>query len=337
MSTDGVTTIAEVARQAKVSRATVSRVMNGHATVDPELAGRVREVAARLHYSPSRVARSLSLGRTQTVGLLVPDLGNPMFQQVLRGANQAARRSGYRILVADSIEEPQREAELAIEARRQCDALILCSPRMPEPELVQVLDATRPVVLVNRELTGSDVPTLTVDYVHGIRAVAQHLLDLGHRTLLYLTGPAESASNAARLAGLRQWQADHPEVKIEDVPCGSMIEDGYRAVDVVLDSGATGVIAFNDLVAFGLLGKLDEAGVNVPGDLSVAGFDDIDFARYARPSLTTMSVPQADLGRQAWDQLQALLQFPGQTAPGPTYFRPRLVQRASTGPAGSTS
>ncbi|WP_235020225.1 LacI family DNA-binding transcriptional regulator [Ruania rhizosphaerae] len=332
MSSDGAPTIAEVARQAGVSRATVSRVMNDRATVDPQLAARVREVAARLNYSPSRVARSLSLGRTQTVGLLVPDLGNPMFQQVLRGANQAARRSGYRILVADSIEEPQREAELAIEARRRCDALILCSPRMPEAELVQVLGATRPVVLVNRELTGSNVPTLTVDYVHGIRAVADHLLELGHRRLLYLAGPAESASNAARLAGLRQWQAEHQEVVVDHLPCGSMIDDGYRAVDAVLGSGATAVIAFNDLVAFGLLGKLDEAGVMVPGELSVAGFDDIDFARYARPSLTTMSVPQAELGLQAWSHLHELLTGQGErAAPHTQYFRPRLIVRTSTG------
>ncbi|UFU02527.1 LacI family transcriptional regulator [Ruania suaedae] len=331
MSSDGVTTIAEVARHAGVSRATVSRVMNGRASVDPALAERVRQVATRLNYSPSRVARSLSLGRTQTIGLLVPDLGNPMFQQVLRGANQAARRSGYRILVADSIEEPQREAELAIEARRRCDALILCSPRMPETELISVLQATRPVVLVNRELAASAVPTLTVDYVHGIRAAAQHLLDLGHRRLLYLAGPAQSASNAARVGGLRDFQREHPEAAIEFLACGSMIEDGHRAGRAVLESGASAVLAFNDLVAFGLLGALDEAGADVPGDLSVVGFDDIDFARYARPSLTTMHVPQAELGHRAWEHLHDLLE-PGEGSTPPTqYYRPTLIARGSTG------
>ena len=331
MSTTGVATIAEVAHAAGVSRATVSRVMNGRSTVDPEMAARVRKAARELNYSPSTVARSLSLGRTQTVALLVPDLGNPMFQQVLRGANQAATRAGYRILVADSIEEPEREAELAIEARRRCDALILCSPRMPEAQLSEVLTATSPVVLVNREPHGNDVPALAVDYAGGIRTLAEHLIGLGHQRFIYLAGPETSASNTARLEGLALLQAAHPEISIQHSPCGSMIEDGYAALEAVLNSQATAVLAFNDLVAFGLLGKLNETGVGVPRGISVAGFDDIAFAKYATPSLTTMSVPQMDLGRHAWEQLHQLLV--GEAESTSLFFRPRLIERVSTGPA----
>lgn len=331
MSTTGVATIAEVARAAGVSRATVSRVMNGRATVDPAMAARVRKAARELNYSPSTVARSLSLGRTQTVALLVPDLGNPMFQQVLRGANQAATRAGYRILVADSIEEPEREAELAIEARRRCDALILCSPRMPEAQLDEVLAATSPVVLVNREPQSSDVPALAVDYANGVRTLGEHLIRLGHRRFIYLAGPETSASNTARLEGLQWLQAAHPEISIQHSPCGSMIEDGYAALEAVLNSQATAVLAFNDLVAFGLLGKLNETGVGVPRGISVAGFDDIAFAKYATPSLTTMSVPQMDLGRHAWEQLHQLLV--GEAESTSLFFRPRLIERMSTGPA----
>ena len=331
MSSTGVATIAEVARAAGVSRATVSRVMNGRATVDPEMAARVRKAARELSYSPSTVARSLSLGRTQTVALLVPDLGNPMFQQVLRGANQAATRAGYRILVADSIEEPEREAELAIEARRRCDALILCSPRMPERVLNEVLATTSPVVLVNREPRTGDVPALAVDYAGGIRQLAEHLIDQGHERFIYLAGPETSASNAARLQGLHQLQQDHPQISIQHSPCGSMIEDGYAALEAVLNSQATAVLAFNDLVAFGLLGKLNEIGLGVPRGISVAGFDDIAFAKYATPSLTTMSVPQMDLGRHAWEQLHQLLV--GEAESSSLFFRPRLIERASTGPA----
>lgn len=331
MSTTGVATIAEVARAAGVSRATVSRVMNGRSTVDPEMAARVRKAARELSYSPSTVARSLSLGRTQTVALLVPDLGNPMFQQVLRGANQAATRAGYRILVADSIEEPEREAELAVEARRRCDALILCSPRMSEAQLDEVLAATAPVVLVNREPQSGDVPALAVDYAGGIRTLAEHLIELGHRRFIYLAGPENSASNTARLQGLAVLEAQHPEISIQHSPCGSMIEDGYAALEAVLNSQATAVLAFNDLVAFGLMGKLNETGVGVPRGISVAGFDDIAFAKYATPSLTTMSVPQMDLGRHAWEQLHQLLV--GKAESTSLFFRPRLVVRASTGPA----
>ena len=128
-------TIADVAHAAGVSRATVSRVMNDRSTVDPELAARVREVAEQLHYRPSNTARSLSLGRTNTVAVVVPDLANPMFQQVLRGVASAAAGEGYRVLVADTAEDAAEEERIALEARLRCDALVLVSPRMSEQTL----------------------------------------------------------------------------------------------------------------------------------------------------------------------------------------------------------
>ncbi|TDE91679.1 LacI family DNA-binding transcriptional regulator [Occultella glacieicola] len=330
MNATRVATIAEVADAAGVSRATVSRVMNGRSTVRADLAERVRAVAAELNYSPSTVARSLSLGRTQTVALLVPDLANPMFQQILRGANQAAARDSYRVLVADSVEDPGRELELALEARRRCDALILCSPRMPDAELAQVLAVAGPVVVVNRDPEDGSVPVLSVDYADGIRTLTERLIKLGHSRFIYLAGPESSASNTVRLRALRALEGEYPHLSIRYEPCGAMIEDGYAALDAVLASRATAVLAYNDLVAFGLLGKLNESGVDVPGDISVVGFDDIAFARYATPSLTTMAVPQSELGRQAWEQLHQLI-LGGAERPS-LYFRPRLVERASSGP-----
>ncbi|WP_307858122.1 DUF6807 family protein [Cellulomonas fulva] len=343
-------TIAEVAQAAGVSRATVSRVMNGRATVDEQLAARVREAAERLHYRPSTVARSLSLGRTNTVAVVVPDLANPMFQQVLRGVSAAAAEDGYRVLVADTSESTSDERQVALDARLRCDALVLVSPRMPEAELRALLPEVGPVVVINREPDGR-TPTLAIDYAAGIEDVVEHLVGLGHRHLLYLGGPPASASHGARLAALRAAAARRAEVRLSERAAGSSVDSGYAAAGDVLASRATAVVAYNDLVAFGLLARLNELGVAVPGDVSVTGFDDIELARFAIPSLTTVTVPQLDLGRAAWGSLAGIVgirtgglvglgaDVPGggtvdeiTAAFGAGPIRPRLAVRASTGP-----
>jgi len=326
----GTATIAEVADAAGVSRATVSRVMNGHDTVDADLVARVREVADRLHYRPSNVARSLSLGRTETVAVVVPDLANPMFQQVLRGVAAAAADAGYRVLVADTAEHAGDEERVVIDARMRCDALVLVSPRMPERALRALLPQVRPVVVVNRAPDGT-TPTLEIDYADGIGQIVDHLLALGHRHLLYLAGPPESASHLRRLEALRAAAAHRGDVRLSEMPAGATVEAGYLVAEDVLAARPTAVVAYNDLVAFGLLARLNEIGVAVPGDLSIVGFDDVELARFATPSLTTAAVPQAELGRLAWQHLQPLLAGED-PMPDPVPVRPRLAVRASTGP-----
>jgi LacI family transcriptional regulator len=324
-------TIAHVAEEAGVSRATVSRVMNGLATVDPEIGQRVRDAAAKLNYMPSTVARSLAIGRTQTVAIVVPDLANPMFQETLRGLTRAAAKEGYRVLVADSIENPDEEVILAREARRRCDALVLVSPRMDPTVLGSLLPELAPVVLVNRESPVDGVPSLAVDYGAGVRRIVGELQRLGHERIAYLAGPESSYGNRARLAALEQLGADGPD--IVQIPCGAMFEDGYRVRDDVLASGATAAVCFNDLVALGLLGALHEAGIAVPGRLSVTGFDDIPFSRFSSPTLTTASVPQTQLGEQAWARLWDLLN--SREPEHDLTVTPRLEVRASIGPAPS--
>lgn len=329
-SLKGGSTIEEVAAAAGVSRATVSRVMNGRTSVAPEIAARVHAAADRLQYRPSNIARSLSLGRTNTVALVVPDLGNPMFQQVLRGAMAAAAESGYRVLVAETGETATEEAEAALEARLRCDALILASPRMPEEELAALLPRAAPLIVLNRPVTGA--PTLAVDYAHGMNAIVDHLVALGHRDLAYLAGPPAAASDRARLAGLAEAAQRHPFLRVRTIPAGTTIEDGYRVADEVLESRATGALAFNDLVAFGLLARLNETGVAVPGDISVTGFDGIELSRYATPSLTTASVSQFELGRRAWERLVVAMDADRTEALEPETIEPELVVRASSGP-----
>ncbi|MFF0266812.1 DUF6807 family protein [Kribbella sp. NPDC004536] len=322
-------TITDVARLAEVSRATVSRVMNGRLSVAPEIVERVRAAAEQLNYRPSDLARSLSLGRTNMVALVVPDLGNPLFQQVLRGITNASAAAGYKVLVAETDEDPEAEAAIAIEARRRCDALIMVSPRMDEDRLVELLPQVQPVILVNRQ-GPAKVSSVVVDYGRAVRIVVDHLVGLGHRRLAFLSGPAASASNRLRLEALDVAEREIPGLDLVRLECGWSIEDGYAAVERVLEARVTAVVAFNDLVAFGLLARLNEVGVAVPTDLSVTGMDDIGLARFAVPSLTTVRVPQKDLGELAWQRLLASIAGPaGAVADVPEL---RLAVRASTGP-----
>ncbi len=324
--------IADVAVKAGVSHATVSRVMNGNFTVDPDIAARVRAAAVELKYQPNPVGRSLALGKTDTIGIVVPDLANPTFQAILRGLSRAAAQDGYRVLIADSFEVSSEESILAGEARRRCDGLVLCAPRMSDAELEEIAPSLHPLVLINRTTSTKGVPSLVVDYGQGVQDLAEHLAGLGHTRLAFLAGPPRSASNALRLEGLEAFKAAHPEVDVRMLEGGSDFDTGHEAVDAVLDSGATGILAFNDLVAMGLLSGLHERGLDIPGDISITGFDDIPFARYTTPGLTTAAVPITELGQEAWQQLRALIRKESTDTPGSRY-QPRLEVRASTGPA----
>ncbi|UOE44219.1 LacI family DNA-binding transcriptional regulator [Agromyces larvae] len=324
-------TIADVAARAGVSQASVSRVLNGKPSVDPEIVRRVRRAVAELGYAPSMAARSLVHGRNQTVAMVVPDLGNPMFQGILEGVSVAAAVDGYRVLVADTVERVDDEEATAVEARQRCDAVVLCAPRLPADRLARLVERIAPVVVVNRQGDVPDVPSVGVDYARGIRDLVGHLVALGHRDLVYLSGPGSSRSNADRLRGIDDARAADASLRVRVLDGGSGLDDGAAAVDAVdaaRRDGATAVVAFNDLVALGLLTALRRRGIDVPGELSVAGFDDIPMAAYAAPSLTTLSVPRAELGAQVWTRLRGLIA--GEPVAHAVTFRPRLEVREST-------
>jgi LacI family transcriptional regulator len=321
-------TIFDVAAAAAVSQATVSRVVNGKSTVDPAIAQRVLEVVAELGYRPSATARNLARGSTQTVAVVVPDLANPMFQEVLRGVTHAAAAAGYRVLVADTEESVDDEPTIALEARRRCDAVVLCAPRMPAEELLELLPLLSPVVLVNRSIDG--VAEVAADYESAAADAVAHLAGLGHTRIAYLAGPPPSQSNRRRLRGIQRAVADDTAVEVTVLECGPGLDDGSRAAERVVHAGVTAVVAFNDLVAFGLLARLRELGVDVPGALSVVGFDDIAFAGFATPPLTTLAVPGPLLGARAWDAL--FVEISGGDPQPSAVVRPTLVVRSSTGP-----
>lgn len=323
-------TITDVARHAGVSLSTVSRVMNDNPSVDAALADRVRAAASELGYTASPVARSLVLGRTQTIAVVVPDLANPTFQEILRGLSRAASVDGYHVLIADSAEQVDDERVLAVETRRRTDGLVLCAPRLPDDELAALLAEVGPAVVVNRA-AGTPAPVVAADYGTALRGLVDHLYDRGHRRIAFLAGSTRSASNAARLAALTAARAAAADLDLVEIPAGVDFGAGAAALPAVRAAGATAVLAFNDLVALGLLSAASDAGMRVPEDLSIAGFDDIPFARFTSPALTTARVPAAELGAAAWQRMHALLT--GRDAGAPLILAADVVVRASTGPA----
>lgn len=321
------TTISAVAQHAGVSPATVSRVMNDRFLGDPQVAERVRASARELDYSPNHLARSFALGQTNAIAFLVPDLANPTFQAVLASLSKAAGEDGYRVLVADSAESAEDEPLLAAEVRRRCDAIVLCAPRMSEEALGTATATLGPVVLLNRSSLAVTAPTLTVDSRSGFEMLARHLYSLGHRRLAYVEGPGGPA-NENRLRGLAEFEHSVAGVSIARVRGGASSESGLAAVDALVGTDATAALAFNDLVAIGLVHGLTERGIRVPDDISVTGFDDIPFARFMSPSLTTASVPHEVLGVLAWNRMRALIE--GETPEHDVVFQPRLEVRRST-------
>lgn len=320
-------TISDVAARAGVSLSTVSRALNGNATVDPALAERVRAAAAELDYTANPVARSLVSGRTQTVAVVVPDLANPTFQAILRGLGRAASADDFHVLVSDSVESIDAERTLATTTRRRTDGVILCAPRMPQPELDALAPTLSPLVLVNR--VSPDVPSVRADYGAALRTQLEDLHRVGHRRIVYLAGAPGSASGAQRASALDAFAAAHPEVDLRRFPGGVDADAGAAAADAVLASTATAAVAFNDLVAIGLLDAVRRRGCRVPDDLSIVGFDDIPFARFTTPPLTTATVPADDLGREAWIRMRALLA--GEAVPRSLTVIPQSVRRETVG------
>lgn len=323
-------TIREVARAARVSPSTVSRALSASTLVSPGTKNRVEQAAAELGYQPSRAARSLVTGRTGNLGLIVPDLSNPFFPGIVKGVQARAQAADLAVFVADSDEDQAVELRLIRELAKSVDGLLLCSPRSSEDEICQLASGTA-VVLVNRRV--GELPAITVDNADGMRQAVAHVVALGHQRLGYVAGPAASWSGEQRLRGLH---AAADAANLELVEIGNFppqFEGGIAAADIVIAAHLTAVVAYNDVVAFGLLSRLSARGLEVPEQISVLGCDDIPTARMARPSLTTVALPKEQAGRQAVDLLLEVMQHPEHRRAINRELPTQLMVRDSTGPA----
>jgi LacI family transcriptional regulator len=321
-------TISDVGAAAGVSASTVSRVLNGTAKVDPSLAARVHDAVRQLGYRPNAAAQGLARGEWGTIGVLVPNLANPYFPDVLKAVSAVARSHGRRVMVMETDEDPSIEHDLVEDLMRSCDGVLLCSPRMERSDLVVLSARDHPLVLLDRIVPGLAAPAVSADFFGGMMLICGHLAQLGHRQVAYLSGPEASWANSERIRALEAAKAFGLSVTI--LPCGSTSRSGYEAADEVAGTGATALTTYNDLVALGAVTRMRELGVRVPEELSVVGFDDIELDHVAHTSLTTVSVPRGQLGRQAAEMLETLM-TEGHDGE-PVYLSMELHVRDSTAP-----
>ncbi len=298
----------DVATHAGVSVSTVSHVINGTRRVEPETVERVREAIATLGYRPNLIARGLRRRETRTIGLIVPDNSNPFFADLARVIEDRGFERGYSVILCNSdLSEVKESTYVDVLLSKQVDGLVLISSSNRPRQLRRVLSARVPVVVVDREFDALPVDQVLVDNEEGGYLAGEYLVGLGHRRIGCIAGPRDATPSAKRVAGFRRALAEAGvDLPPEAVVRGDgRYEGGESAIRELLgrSPGLTAVFAYNDLMAIGALGALRRAGISVPGDVSVIGFDDIQQASAMVPSVTTIAQPAVEMAQAALDLL----------------------------------
>jgi len=329
-------TIRDVARRARVSVATVSRVVNRSThRVRPETRRRVLAAVDTLGYHPNVIAQSLKKRASRTVALIVPDISNPFFPAIARGIEDAARQRGYAVLLCNTYEDLDREhAYLQLLRKRWVDGLIFATVGSNTRHLRALRQERLPVVLVARDVDGITVDAVLVDNFRGALEATNHLIRLGHRNIAHIAGPASLRVAAERRRGYQRALSE-AGVQPDDalIANGDFTADGGRAAMATLLSRGrpfSGLVAANDLMAIGAIEALRAAGRRVPEDAAVVGFDDITFASLVSPALTTVAQPKYRMGQMAMERLLELMA--GDSPAGRRIvLTPQLVVRESCG------
>jgi LacI family transcriptional regulator len=326
-------TIRDVADAAGVSATTVSRVFNHDHLVNSKTREQVLAVAQQMGYAPDATARSLSNGRTQSIGVILPAPHGEFFSELIRGLDEVAQEADHFLLIASSHYDPEEGASALESMAGRVDGLVVMTPRMRSGLLPQALDLDLPIVFINSEIGTGDFDRFSMENCAGARHVARHMIERGRSDIAVITGPPGSYDVERRLEGYRQALQAH------EVPEGRVVEgdftqkSGYEAGRriVALDRRPDAVLACNDYMAIGAMLAFQEAGICVPEEIAVAGFDDITSARYANPPLTTVQVPVYDLGRRAGERLLRRVQAAVPPEPDHVRMSHELKVRASTG------
>jgi LacI family repressor for deo operon, udp, cdd, tsx, nupC, and nupG len=325
-------TIADVAKAVGVATSTVSRALSQPGRVSDDMRRRVLEAAQELGYRPNPHARSLLSGRTQNVGLLVPDATNPFYFGLIRGSQTQARSRGYRQFLVDTEASANVEAAMLHDLISSVDGLILTAPKMTDAALREAA-AEVPLVLVNRDVPG--LPSVVLEQPEGVVQALEHLASFGHRSVAYLAGPPGSWSSRRRWRTIQQAGRRLGITARQLGPYSPTSAAGAAAADAALNIDVTACLFFNDRQAIGALQRFAERGVTVPDDMSVVGSGDIFGADFCHPPLTTVYAPVEYAGRVAIDiLLDSLLPDVGpNVAPRRELLPTHLTIRASTGPA----
>lgn len=305
-------TIKDIAKVAGVSHTTVSRALNGNPAISPTTTDRILKLAQQMGYTPSAVAQSLLAQRTQTIGMVVTTIADPFIVRVVEGVESVAQQAGFSVFLATSHNDPQQELEVVQTfQRRRVDAIIVTSSRLGSVYSTELNQIQIPIVLINNQVEGEYLHTVTVDDKQGPLLAINHLLDLGHRRIGYVDTANRPKSSKQRLACYRSVieQANIPfdPTLIVSPSVKGDFNRGQASLLPLLAAGATAVFCYNDVTAIGLISACHQQGVNVPGDLSVVGFDDIDAGQYTLPQLTTVHQPRLRLGKMATEMVLDLL------------------------------
>jgi LacI family transcriptional regulator len=332
-------TLRDVADAAGVHPATASRALNPatRGLVNADTARRVIKVAESLGYRPNPIARGLKTAKSGTVGLVIPDLTNPLFPPIVRGIEDVLEPAGYSGLIVNTDNDPNRErAQIEQLRSRQVEGLIVATARLDHPLLAQLRREGVLMVMVNRRPEGIDIPSITPDDATGVELAVQHLATLGHRRIAHLAGPRNTSTGLVRARAFRSAIHDRG---LDDDPslvatCDYWSEEaGAAGLRTMLDSGTefTAVVAGNDLIALGCYDVFAERGIDCPGDVSVVGFNDMPFLDKLRPPLTTIAIPHQQIGAEAARLLLDAIADPSR-ATRSVLLPLHLVVRGSTAP-----
>ena len=332
-------TLKDVARLAGVHPGTASRALNveTRGLVNEETARRVLAAAEELGYRPNPIARGLKTSRSYTVGVLIPDLTNPLFPPIVRGIQDRLEEAAYTPLIANTENDPDRErADFEAMRARQVDGFITATARRDHDLLSRPGELGLPVVLVNRRLEDAALPSAVGDDKAGVSLAVRHLVELGHRRIAHLAGPQDISTGYLRYEGfLEAMEAAGAEADPELILIGDAVieSEGSRLCAALLDGGreCTAIVAANDLMALGCYDVLEERGIACPQEISVIGFNDMPFAAHFRPPLSTIRIPQYELGARAAELLLTTMQD-SEAQPTQLLLEPELVVRGSTGP-----
>lgn len=333
-------TIKDIARQTGVSHSTVSRALRGSKLISDVTALRIRQAAVKLGYQPSAAARSLKTNRSQVLGVVVSSLADPFFSEIVQGVEDIAQESGYRLFVAASDRDPRRERKI-VQAmmEHRVDGVIICSTSFSSEQGRLLSEYGLPIVVVNNQAAEDYRYSIYHDDIDGSRQVTRYLIELGHQHIANLGNSSSGRTTQDRLTGFHlEMDAaglQVPDEYIHSEPGGEP-EHGLAASYhfLSLHCRPTALVCFNDMMAIGVLQGLQQAGVRVPQDVSVTGFDNIVFSAYTQPPLTTFDQPKCFIGAEAARLVLGLLQpsADGSIQPGPKIrlLRGRLLVRSST-------
>ena len=338
-------TVKDIAKKAGVSHTTVSRALHGNSLISDETTERIRRIASQMGYSPSAAARSLKTNRSRVLGVVLSSVDDPFFSEILQGIEEAVQDGGYSLFIASANRDPARERKIVqTMVEHRADGVIICSTSFSSEQSSQLLQYGVPMVVVNNQAAEDFRYSIYHDDVDGSRQVTRHLIGLGHRRIAYIGNSASGRTTLDRLTGFRQ----EMESARLTVPGGFIYEtagggpeNGMEAISyfLSLQNRPTAFVCYNDMIAVGVLKGLQQAGIQVPEEISVAGFDNIVFSAYTNPPLTTFDQPKRFIGTEAARLLLELLNSSAadelSSQQNVRILKGSLLVRASTGPAGS--